>query len=652
MIKYLYTLLFCFFFNQTYSQPISGIVNTYRKVLWVDSSTGRVRLSNVSGFAAFVGYKAMLIQMKGATMNGGTSVSDANFGNITAINNAGNYEIGTICGFLNDTLVFERKLNNYYDVNGLVQCVIIPKYTNAIITDTLRALAWDSTAGTGGIIAIQVTGLLTLNKPIDASGSGFRGPDYVNFIYNCPFTPGIPDYYMSLNTTSTPPAGAKKGEGIAGYITNKEYGRGKQTNGGGGGNYFNAGGAGGSNYGTGGLGGLRINGACQSNSPAVGGLSLSTYYSQGKIFLGGGGGAGHGDNDYGMGGGHGGGIVYILADSIKGASSTASDNKIMADGARPYRYLTPGICCNASGSDGSGGGGGGGVVIINSPVMTGTITIEAAGAKGGDSENSGLNQCSGPAGGGGGGVIYLKPASTPVNVTLDVSGGANGTTLTNYSSCNHTANSATSGTNGAAFNNFQLATPKDSSTICQGLVSIQLIVLLTGNQQNDKTFLTAAISDSSTVSTCILQKAITNNDFIDVAAQTGTNLSTYHFVDPYVSYQVCFYRVKIITRSGTVAYSPVLRFAQTARSKKLLVDIFPNPAKDNISLNVYSGTPGFATIELIDPNGRRLVTLQHQLIAGINNIPVSTGQLAGGIYIVRIVTPKENASKAFMKLSH
>lgn len=48
---------------------------------------------------------------------------------------------------------------------------------------------------------------------------------------------------------------AEKGEGIANYITGKQFARGKQANGGGGGNNHNTGGGGGSLGGDGGQGG-------------------------------------------------------------------------------------------------------------------------------------------------------------------------------------------------------------------------------------------------------------------------------------------------------------------------------------------------------------------------------------------------------------
>src|SRR5687768_3524489 len=90
-------LLFLFICFNSFSQTqISGIVNEYRKVILTDSAKGYVRLANAGGMTQYIGRTAMLIQMKGATINS-TSQSAA-FGDVTNISYAGNFEFGVICG--------------------------------------------------------------------------------------------------------------------------------------------------------------------------------------------------------------------------------------------------------------------------------------------------------------------------------------------------------------------------------------------------------------------------------------------------------------------------------------------------------------------------------------------------------------------------
>lgn len=649
------TVIISFLFSVSlYAQNISGVVNVYRKVLWADSASGRVKLSNVSGFAPYVGNKAMLIQMKGAVMDQNDA---ATFGNISPsanINNAGNYEIGTICSFLSDTLVFERKLNNFYDVGGKVQCIILPKYIDATVVDTLKAAAWDSASGTGGVLALEVTGTLTLNKPLSADGAGFAGGSFQQFNISCVFTPGVPGYYYPNSVTNN--NGGKKGEGIGDYIAAKEYGRGKQTNGGGGGNNHNAGGAGGGNYGTGGSGGENTNGVCRSNTPGIGGLGLGSFgyalspSSQNKIFFGGGGGAGHDNNGYGMPGANGGGIIYILANEIKGAAITASDNKISANGDSTGRFIPAlGSWQVGSWSDGSGGGGGGGVVILNVNSFSGNnIITEAKGGRGGNSELSGNSNCSGPGGGGGGGVVWFKSAALPATVTSHIEGGANGIIQFSALGCNGSASNSTAGSAGTTLFNFTQAI-KDSSPICMGLVPLQIAISLNGSVQNSGAFITAVISNPSAVQHCFLQKADAAGLFKNIADQQGNNSIDYHFTDNIFSSPFQLYRIKIVSKVGRIYYSPVLRMNKNGDDHTWSMDVFPNPSKDKLSLQVNALENGIYNIRVLDHTGKICTDFFHHLAKGRNTISLSLENMPQGILFIQITGKNVLVMKPLMK---
>ncbi|MEP6676316.1 MAG: T9SS type A sorting domain-containing protein [Ferruginibacter sp.] len=633
-----------FLSSYSFAQNISGVVNIYRKVLWVDSSKGEVKLSDVSGFASFNGRKAMIIQMKGAAID---QTNTAAFGSITAINNAGNYEVGTICGFLNDTMVFERKFNNFYDVNSAVQCVIFPKYTGDVtVTDTLKAADWDPVADTGGVIAIDVPGTIYLNKPIDAGAAGFRGGLYTQYGGTCNFNPLSPptDYSMPYlaNAVKT---GGYKGEGISFYIAGKEYARGSQANGGGGGNNHNSGGGGGGNMGAGGAGGNRVAsafGECAGTSPGRGGLSLSGFgyaispASQNKIFLGGGGGAGHDNDGYGMPGGHGGGIIFIIADAINGNSALNTDNTIMADGRPPLRYLGApfNTWSSASSSDGSGGGGAGGVIILQVNNYKGsTVNIEAKGADGGNSELGANAQCAGPGGGGGGGVIWFDAAADPAGITTQINGGMNGIATSALSTCNNTSNGALPGNAGQVLHSFILAVPADSSPVCKGLVAVDLLLTINGNTQQHKRVITATVNSKENVRACFLQRSV-NGNFIDISSTITATGNTYIFSDDYD--KTALYRIRLLTKDGLIFYSDVLRFDARPSNSNLSLTIYPDPAREQTSLQVYAATSGICNISIKDAQGRALGTINKVVKKGMNVFPLLLNDLPQGILFIRI----------------
>src|SRR6202008_17369 len=105
---------------------ISGIVNSYYKVIEVIPPKACVRVTNPAGLA--YNDKVMLIQMKGAGINTSNSSS---FGDTTGLNNAGNYEIATVCHVVDDSVFLVYMMLNQYTVAGKVQLVKIPTYYSA-----------------------------------------------------------------------------------------------------------------------------------------------------------------------------------------------------------------------------------------------------------------------------------------------------------------------------------------------------------------------------------------------------------------------------------------------------------------------------------------------------------------------------------------
>ena len=84
-------------FSQTTN--ISGVVNSYYKVIEVIPSKACVRLNTVSGLARL--NKVLLLQMKGATV---VTTNNSSFGDTTSLNNAGNYEVAIICTINGDSV--------------------------------------------------------------------------------------------------------------------------------------------------------------------------------------------------------------------------------------------------------------------------------------------------------------------------------------------------------------------------------------------------------------------------------------------------------------------------------------------------------------------------------------------------------------------
>ncbi len=403
-------------FSQT---QLSDIINHYTKILEIDFCTGKTTVTGVTGFQE--GDRVIVLQMQGALIN---ETNSASFGNISDIQTAGFYEIHTIDSISGNEIFFENTFLQELDVNGSLQIVSYPAFADAVVTSTLTAQPWDGS--TGGVLAFEVSGQLTLEADIDVSGIGFRGGAINVVTSDCTFLTNADAYFYALTNWR----GAPKGEGVAKILPGKEQGRGAQANGGGGGNDHNSGGGGGSNFNAGGIGGNQNVGGfgCDGIFAGKGGVALAPATD--RIFLGGGGGSGHTD-DTGAGtpGANGGGIVILAAESISG-----NGKYIRSNGNTP----------SLSGGDGSGGGGAGGTILLLANNLSGNLQIEAKGGDGGSVQNT-SDRCFGAGGGGGGGRLLTNVTGFSA---VQLAGGEAGVNLTPSSQCNGASNGATNGSDG------------------------------------------------------------------------------------------------------------------------------------------------------------------------------------------------------------
>jgi hypothetical protein len=467
-------LLPCIVFCQT---NISGIVNSYYKVLGINYTQSGLKLDNVSSLAT--NDRVMIIQMKGATVN--TVVNSSSFGSVSSLNDAGNYELATVCSVRNDSVFLLQQLLRTYSVSDKVQLVKIPRYVSATVTGLLEPAPWDSVAGKGGVLAVIVAETLTLNAPVSASAKGYIGGLFykdgggcaTNAYQNYAYDPTPGNYLFTTNVQR----GAWKGESVCQLALNLEGGKGACANGGGGGNNHNNGGGGGSNLSAGGKGGDNLSTTgCAGQQAAIGGYALSNNGGS-KIFFGGGGGAGHANNTTSStGGGYGGGIVFIQAQTLQTNGFTIAAN---------------GSAGGNTTGDGASGGGGGGSIVLTVANYTDALSIEAKGGKGGDEDDELISgRCYGEGGGGGGGVVYFSGAQ-PAGI-VSAASGARGSKL------NSTCASVTgvNGSGGSLVSNYNVM----ESTILSGCNAMVLDV--------DWVYFKASENQNS----ALLQWAIANTD--------------------------------------------------------------------------------------------------------------------------------------------
>ena len=455
-------------------QKISGVVNHYTKVISIDGPD-RITVADASAFHEKD--TTLIIQMKGVSVVPGQSSSTTQ-----DINQVGLYEFIIIDKIMpGNRIVFTADLANAYEADAYVQLVRVPGYSNADVTGTLTCQPWDSTSGTGGVLALIVENTLTLDADVDVSGKGFRGGLAATVTGECSETnSSYKNYFFSASSDSA----GYKGEGVVSFAVyggDSRFpiapsflkGRGQLFISAGGGNGRFAGGGGGALYGSGGGGGVESSTCGTPGSMGgIGGESITDkidFSTMNRLFMGGGGGSG---NQAGTlvatAGGNGGGLVVILTDVLVG-----NDFEIRANGEDVSAVAT------AS----AGGGGGGGMVALEVRSFQGNLDVSAHGGRGGNSNGS-CSETTGAGGGGGGGIIWTSHASFPGELTASVEGGAEGAACNllsdgNPGSDGTTLNNLQLHLSGFLFNSiFSVRTGEYSDTICEG----DIIPAIVGSQ--------------------------------------------------------------------------------------------------------------------------------------------------------------------------
>jgi hypothetical protein len=466
------------------SGTITGAVNTYYPGVGTPASgatsisVDTTAIRGATGTPIAAGDMLLVIQMQDAQINDGNTnaYGDGVAGDpatgATAVNNSGLYEyvvaVGAVAGgtvtVIGANATTGGLLNAYAtaptdDTGGgagsrrgqrTFQVIRVPRYQTATLGAGLTAAAWNGR--TGGVLAVDVAGTVTLGGTVSVDGMGFRGGLGGSF-------DGGGGANTDFRTTGATPTNGYKGEGIAGTPRNLTFvpgpsgndgyprgdkARGAPANGGGGGtdgapasNSQNSGGGGGANGGTGGMGGN----TWSSNLARGGYGGTAVAASATRIVLGGGGGAGSVNDCSSGAGANGGGIILLRAESLAGTGTLSARGDTAPN----------------AGQDGAGGGGAGGSVVV--VVASGTLAGLSVDVRGGNGGYSNLasppapapgpaclsGTAHGPGGGGGGGVALLSGAAG----TALVAGGVNG--LTNVTSGVHNgATQAYGATAGAA----------------------------------------------------------------------------------------------------------------------------------------------------------------------------------------------------------
>jgi hypothetical protein len=591
---------------------LSGTINSYQPVTAICLSD--IYCAVPSTFA--VGDKVLLIQMRGHTIDiAGTTT----YGDITATNNCGKYEFLIVSAITATSVRTTTNPQFTYDISGQVQLVKVASYGLSSITVTSSGVtcpAWDGSVG--GVIAIENTGDLILTGNIDATGKGFRGGAPDNAAWGCNNAASHGYAYGTSSTFSAP-----KGEGTGSQLITavNQEGKGKVSNGGGGGNNVDAGGGGGANGAVAGMGGMQWTDcadALAAQTQGIAGASLAAYYSNAlnRIYMGGAGGGGHaGANVTGGGAGaNGGGIIIVSVANIIG-----SGGSILSKG---------NAAINVSGQWAGGGGGAGGTILLKYQGVSGSIPVSTSGGNGAPAY---WPDQLGPGGGGSGGVLWISGASIPAAITYTMAGGTYGTLnndgITNWG--------ATAGAAGISITG--LSMPAISATPGTPCTTLPVQLLKFDAVVKENSYVDLSWSTASEINSSYFAVEKTTNgvqwDLVETQQAKGTTniMHNYTGMDLEPIKGESYYRLKMVDEDGNFIYSEIKPVFIRTPVEAIL---YPNPSRDLVTVEFEGKIKSQTAVEVRSALGDLITTIP--LNGEINRFAFSVDHLPDGIYFLLI----------------
>lgn len=108
-----------------------------------------------------------------------------------------------------------------------------------------------------------------------------------------------------------------------------------------------------------------------------------------------------------------------------------------------------------------------------------------------------------------------------------------------------------------------------------------------------------------------------------------------------------YYRIKVVSRDGSVQYSNVVLVRLNVATMQ--VQLYPNPTNDNSKLQLQSPVSGRVKISVYNAMGQVVLQQNGRMVAGTSIIDLNLGRQAAGTYMVLVQTDTETKTVQLVK---
>jgi hypothetical protein len=182
-------------------------------------------------------------------------------------------------------------------------------------------------------------------------------------------------------------------------------------------------------------------------------------------------------------------------------------------------------------------------------------------------------------------------------------------------------------------------------------LSLPLQLLSFSAQHNGKTnLLKWSTSNEINTDRFEIERSSNSRDFVKIGSVQSTSngkiKNDYMFTDAQPLKAINYYRLKMLDKDGKYTYSAV---RSINNSSSFDVTLYPNPVKNDLTLNFSSEKMMDVQIEIVNAEGKLVLSKKIQIAQGESKQTINIASLNTGNYFVRFVSSGGQTALRFVK---
>ncbi len=188
--------------------------------------------------------------------------------------------------------------------------------------------------------------------------------------------------------------------------------------------------------------------------------------------------------------------------------------------------------------------------------------------------------------------------------------------------------------------NLPIYTNTEMTTVVAETFPLKLLSFIAKRQ--DKTnVLQWATTQEVNVDGFEVQRSHNGREFSKIGAVKAGSLN-YTFADNTPLATTNYYRLKMMDKDGSFTYSPIRSL--TINNSPLTISIYPNPAKDNLQVQIDSEEPTTLQMQVLSLEGKLLLSNSFSASEGSSLRSINISALQKGSYLLKVVSSNKEKS--------